>query len=90
MMRTHAFALLAASALLSTLALAEEFENICAWALADRGIERRTDCSVSWKDPATGKTYCFSNEQTRMLFLQDPEENIPKAEEAYTKLRKQQ
>ena len=89
-MRVRASALLAGSALLSTLALAEEFENICAWALADRGVERGTDCSVNWKDPATGKTYCFSNEQTRMLFLQDPEENVPKAEEAYTKLRKQQ
>ena len=89
-MRIRASALLAGSALLSTLALAEEFENICAWALADRGVERRTDCSVNWRDPATGKTYCFSNEQTRMLFLQDPEGNIPRAEDAYTKLRKQQ
>ena len=89
-MRIRASAFVAGSALLSTLALAEEFENICAWALDDRGVERKTDCSVNWKDLATGKTYCFSNEQTRMLFLQDPEENVPKAEEAYTKLRKQQ
>jgi YHS domain-containing protein len=89
-MRTLAFALLAASVLLPTLALAEEFDNICAWALADRGVERRTDCSVNWKDPETGKTYCFSNEQTKMLFVQDPEENIPKAEDAFAKLRKKQ
>jgi YHS domain-containing protein len=89
-MRTPAFALLAALALLPTGAVAEEFENICAWALADRGVERMTDCSVNWKDPETGKTYCFSNEQTRMLFLQDPEENISKAENAFAKLRKKQ
>ena len=89
-MRTLAFALLAASVLLPTLALAEEFDNICAWALADRGVERRTDCAVNWKDSETGKTYCFSNEQTKMLFVQDPEENIPKAEDAFAKLRKKQ
>ena len=89
-MRTHVLALLAASALLSNLAWAEEFESTCAWALAERGVERRTDCSANWKDPETGKTYCFSNEQTKLLFLQDPEESIQKAEEAFDKLRKQQ
>jgi YHS domain-containing protein len=47
-----------------------------------------TDCSVNWKDPETGKTYCFSNEQTKMLFLQDPEENIQKAEDAFARLLK--
>ena len=88
-MRTRAFALLAASALLPTLALAEEFESNCAWALAERGVERKTDCSVNWKDPETGKIYCFSNQQTKLLFLQDPEEGIQKAEEAFDKLRKQ-
>jgi hypothetical protein len=87
-MRSLAFALVSASVLLPALASAEEFENTCAWALADRGAERRTDCSVSWRDPETGKTYCFSNEQTRMLFLQDPEENISRAEEAFANLRK--
>jgi YHS domain-containing protein len=68
--------------------VAEEFEKICAWALADRGAERMTDCSVNWKDPETGKTYCFSNEQTKMLFLQEPEESIQKAEETFHRLRK--
>jgi hypothetical protein len=89
-MRTPAFALLAALAFLPTGAVAEEFENICAWALADRGVERMTDCSVNWQDPETGKTYCFSNEQTKMLFLQEPEENIQKAEETFQRLRKKQ
>ena len=86
----HTFASLVALALLPTLAVAGEFENICAWALADRGVERKTECSVSWKDPATGKIYCFSNEQTKMLFLQDPEENISRAEDAFAKLKKKQ
>jgi len=89
-MRTLAIALLAASVLLPTLVLAEEFENTCAWALAERGVEKITNCTVNWKDPDTGKTYCFSNEQTRMLFLQDPEENISRAENAFAKLRKKE
>jgi len=89
-MRTLAIALLAASVLLPALALAEEFENTCAWALAERGVEKITNCTVNWKDPDTGKTYCFSNEQTRMLFLQDPEENISRAENAFAKLRKKE
>ena len=89
-MRSLAFALLAVSVSLPRQASAEEFEGICAWALADRGVERKTDCSVNWKDPATGKTYCFSNEQTKMLFLQEPEENIQKAEETFARLRKKQ
>lgn len=89
-MRIPASVLLAAWLPLSNLALAEEFESTCAWALAERGAERKTDCSVNWKDPETGKTYCFSNEQTEQLFLQDPKENIQKAAEAFAKLRKRQ
>jgi hypothetical protein len=86
--RTLALALLMVCGPLATPALAEEFEGICAWALAERGAERKTSCSVNWTDPGTGKTYCFSNEQTKMLFLQEPEENISRAEKAFAKLRK--
>jgi YHS domain-containing protein len=53
-------------------------------------VEKITNCSVNWRDPETGKTYCFSNEQTRMLFLQDPEENISRAEDAFANLRKKE
>ena len=58
--------------------------------LGARRPRRRTEtnCSVNWKDPKTGKIYCFSNEQTKMLFLQDPEENISRAEDAFAKLQK--
>jgi YHS domain-containing protein len=89
-MRTSVFALLAAAALLSTQALADEFEKTCAYALAERGAEVKTNCSISWENPATGKVYCFSSEQTKQLFLQDPEENIRKAEDIFAKLRKKQ
>jgi YHS domain-containing protein len=87
-MRTLALALLIAVGLLPITAFAEEFQGTCAWALAERGAEKKTNCSVSWTDPGTGKTYCFSNEQTKMLFLQEPEENISRAENAFAKLRK--
>jgi YHS domain-containing protein len=86
--RTLALALLTLSGLLPVQGVAEEFEGTCAWALADRGVEKKTNCSVSWTDPGTGKTYCFSNEQTKMLFLQEPEENISRANDAFAKLRK--
>jgi YHS domain-containing protein len=87
-MRTLALTLLAVCALFPARASAAEFEGTCAWALAERGAERKTECSVNWKDPETGKTYCFSNEQTKMLFLQDPEDNIDRAEDAFARLRK--
>ena len=86
-MRTLGFVLLAAAALLPTTSLAEEFDKVCAYALAEHGAERKTDCSINWTNPETGKTYCFSREQTKLLFLQDAEENIRKAEEEFGKLR---
>jgi len=90
MTRTLALALLAFAALPPSLAEAQEFEKTCAYALAEHGTEKKTDCSVSWRNPATGKIYCFSTEQTKQLFLQDPEENIRKAEDVFAKLRKKQ
>ena len=89
-MRTFSFALLAAAVLLPTAAVAEEFDKVCAYALAEHGAEKKTDCSINWTNPETGKTYCFSREQTKLLFLQDPEENIRKAEEVFAKLQKKQ
>lgn len=86
-MRTVGFGLLAAAALLPTTSVAEEFDKVCAYALAEHGAERQTDCSIKWTNPETGKTYCFSREQTKLLFLQDAEENIHKAEEEFAKLR---
>jgi YHS domain-containing protein len=89
-MRTFALALLVAAAFLPTSASAEEFGKTCAYALAERGVEVKTNCSISWRNPATGKIYCFSTEQTKQLFLQDPEENIRKAEDIFAKLRNKQ
>ena len=47
-MRTLGFVLLAAAALLPTTSLAEEFDKVCAYALAEHGAERKTDCSIKW------------------------------------------
>ena len=87
-MRTLGFALLVAAALLPAKSVAEEFDKVCAYALAEHGAEKKTDCSINWTNPETGKTYCFSSEQTKLLFLQDPEENIRKAEDVFAKMRK--
>ncbi len=54
-----------------------EFGGQCALGLAE-GHSIATDCSISWtaKD---GKRYCFSSEQARKQFLEDPQGNIQRA-----------
>jgi len=40
-----------------------------------------TDCSVNWIENQTGKTYCFSSENSKKEFLEDAEafqEKAPK------------
>jgi len=54
------------------------------------GREVKTSCSIHWTNPDTGKTYCFSSEQSKRLLLQDPEANIRKAEDRFAKLQKKQ
>ena len=84
MMRTLVKSVLAGAFVvgLSTAGLAAtgEFDNMCAMGLAlDKEI--KTDCSVN----ATyeGKTYCFGNEEAKDKFMENPEENLAKAEEYY-------
>ncbi|HTT39026.1 MAG TPA: hypothetical protein VMH32_15320 [Burkholderiales bacterium] len=89
-MHRFAFAVLAVAGLLPSVAFAEEFGGTCAYGLAERGREVKTNCSINWTNPGTGKTYCFSSEQSKSLFLQDPEENIRKAEDRFAKLQKKQ
>jgi hypothetical protein len=80
--------LLVVSLLLSTACLAagEEFKGSCAYGLSELGVDVKTDCSIRWSDPATGKVYCFGNEQVMMSFLKDPAKNVHKAEQTYAKL----
>jgi YHS domain-containing protein len=66
-------------------AFGEESNGSCAYGLSALGIDVKTDCSVRWADPATGKLYCFGNEEVLAKFLKDPAENVRKAEQVYAK-----
>ena len=54
-----------------------EFGGQCALGLAE-GHSIATDCSISWT-ARDGKLYCFSSEQARKQFLEDPQGNIQRA-----------
>ena len=76
-------ALLLASALLLSVAAyaaGEEFKGSCAFGLSEYGVDVKTNCSIRWADPSTGKVYCFGNEEVLAKFLKDPAANIRKAE----------
>jgi hypothetical protein len=65
-----------------------EFDGSCAWGLAEYGAIVPTDCSVNWIDPNTHKTYCFSSEKSKKLFLENPDQNEQRAAEKGRKLQK--
>ncbi len=78
-MRIIQLAIVAALLGLSSLAFAaEEFNKECAMGLA-LGQRIATDCSVSWTNPDDGKTYCFSSEASKDMFMQAPAVNLRKA-----------
>jgi YHS domain-containing protein len=80
-MRTFAYTISAGLLALSMSAFAGEFNNECAWGLAnDKHVV--TDCSVS-SVGGDGKTYCFSSEASRDAFMKDPETNAKKALERF-------
>ena len=59
-----------------------EFGNQCTMGLAmQKNVP--TDCSVNWVGD-DGKTYCFSNEDAKAMFLKDPAGNLKKAQKFYT------
>ena len=64
----------------------EEFGGSCAYGLSELGVDVKTDCSVRWGDPKTGKIYCFGNEEVLAKFLKNPSLNVRKAEEMHAKL----
>jgi YHS domain-containing protein len=66
-----ACAMLLGSATVGLAATEGEFDNLCTMGLA-LGQEIPTDCSVNAE--IDGKTYCFGNEQAKILFLKKPEE----------------
>jgi hypothetical protein len=74
--------------LVSTWAAAanEEFRGSCAYGLSELGVDVKTDCSIRWADPKTGKIYCFGNEEVLAKFLKDPDASVRKAEATYARL----
>jgi YHS domain-containing protein len=54
----------------------EEFDGLCTMGLA-LGKEIKTDCSIN--AVIDGKTYCFGNEEAKIVFLKKPEEFLDKA-----------
>ncbi len=58
------------------LAHAEEFNKNCSMGMA-MGMEVKTDCSINWQNE--GKTYCFSSQESKDMFLADKGANMQKA-----------
>jgi YHS domain-containing protein len=54
-----------------------EFGGQCTEALAE-GRHVATNCSTTWTDK-DGKTYCFSNDDAKKSFLENPTENLQRA-----------
>lgn len=67
-------------------AAGEEFKGSCAYGLSELGVDVRTDCSIRWANPSTGKIYCFGNEEVLAKFLADPDANVRKADQTYARL----
>ena len=55
-----------------------EFGGQCAEGLAE-GQHVKTSCTTTWTNK-DGKTYCFSNEAAKKTFLQNPVENLQRAQ----------
>lgn len=58
-----------------------EFGGQCAMGLAE-GKRIKTDCRVNWMAP-DGRLFCFGNEDSKAVFLKDPESNIRRAAEQF-------
>jgi YHS domain-containing protein len=63
----------------TTAAFAEsepEFDGLCTMGLA-LGKEIKTDCSIN--AVIDGRTYCFGNEEAKIVFLKKPEQFLDQA-----------
>ena len=63
----------------TTAALTEsepEFDGLCTMGLA-LGKEIKTDCSIN--AVIDGRTYCFGNEEAKIVFLKKPEQFLDQA-----------
>ncbi len=62
-----------------------EFGDLCATGLA-MGKEVPTDCSINMV--VDGKTYCFSGDKPKQMFMDDQAKMTMKAEENFSKMMK--
>ena len=83
MVRTYLTSAVAGAFVLgmATAALAGEFGNMCSMALA-MGKDVQTDCSIHGK--LEGKTYCFGSQEAMAQFMQNPKDNLAKAQTYYS------
>ena len=65
----------------SALAASGEFSNMCSMALA-MGKDVQTDCSINGQ--YLGKTYCFGSKEAMTQFMQNPKDNLAKAQTYYS------
>src|SRR5262249_33855713 len=59
-----------------------EFGNMCAMSLA-MSKDAQTDCSINGQ--YLGKTYCFGSTEAMTQFMQNPKDNLAKAQAYYSK-----
>jgi YHS domain-containing protein len=85
MVRAYIQSAVAAAFLLgfATAALAGkgEFNDMCSMALA-MGKDVQTDCSSNGQ--YLGKTYCFGSQEAMTQFMQNPKDNLAKAQTYYS------
>ena len=58
-----------------------EFNDMCSMALA-MGKDVQTDCSINGE--YLGKTYCFGSQEAMTQFMQNPKDNLAKAQTYYS------
>ena len=66
----------------AALAVTGEYDNMCTMGLA-MCKDIQTDCSINGQ--LGGKTYCFGSEEAKTTFMKDPQGNLAKAQEYYSK-----
>jgi YHS domain-containing protein len=64
----------------SAYAAAGQFDNMCAWGLANHK-NVHTDCSVN--RTIRGSTYCFSSQDAKNQFMKNPDTNLANAKSFY-------
>lgn len=51
------------------------------------GVRIKTDCSINWLDPDSGRRYCFSSATSLVVFLEAPGSYVARAVANWDRLR---